>query len=131
MLDIVLSARGRWVEGDGPLWPVTESVGVWEAWEPISPWSYVGDVLLAVDSMLRWVLALLAFECLVRELLASREKDGLRVGFILGALLICASSLRSLLLRGSRFLNRFRMLARSDMVALCYFLSCSSFCIED
>jgi hypothetical protein len=120
-VDMVLGMRGRSLEGDGPLWPVTESVGVCETWEPISPWSPVADALLVVESLLRLVSALLGSGCLIGEILASREKDGLNVGFLLvGALLIWASSSSSLLLRRPRLLNRSMMLVNRDMLALCY-----------
>jgi hypothetical protein len=92
MVEMVLGERGRWLEGDGPLWPMTESVGVCETWEPISPWSSVADALLVLNSLLRLVSAWLAFECLMREILASRRKDGKSVDLILGAMLTCASS---------------------------------------
>lgn len=99
---------------------MTESVGVCETWEPISPRSSVADVLLA-ESLLRLVSTLLAFEYLMREILASREKDGLSVGLIVGgALSTCSSLSSSPLLRRPRFLNRSRMLVNRDMLALCY-----------
>lgn len=62
VLDLVLGTRGRWSGGDGPVWPVTESV------------------------------ALFSSECLLCEILASRKKERPGVDLLLGGPSTCVSS---------------------------------------
>ena len=105
-----------WVEGDGPLWPVTESVSLWEPSGSIPPWSSVADDLY-VESLLRLVAILLASESLPGEVLVSHAKDRLSVDLLLVAPSACVLSW-SLGVSAAKFLKRFLMLVDGAMLAI-------------